>query len=110
LPQTIANAHSRAQVTRRVVLPLKLAVEHHGIPPLSPEAKKASRALLAEYAQREAAKRQVEKARNELESYIVSTRSKLGDDDIIGVCPWLACARAVAQPDNLDSWRQDDFT
>ena len=73
------------QVTRRKVLPLKLAVEYHGVPPMTAEAKAKGKARLAVFAAREKEKRAVEKARNELESYIVNTRSKLNDDEIAEV-------------------------
>lgn len=66
-------------------MPLKLEVQYHGIPPMPEAQKKKSAVRLAEFAAREAAKREVEKARNELESYIVNTRSKLNDDEITGV-------------------------
>ena len=75
----------RAQVLRKVTLPLKLDMQHHGIPPMPTAQKKASAARLEEFARKEAVKREVERARNELESFIVNTRSKLGDDEIVAV-------------------------
>ena len=67
------------------MVPLKVSTELHGILPLTAAAKKSSQELLAVYTAREKDKRALEKARNELESYIVNTRSKLGDDEITGV-------------------------
>ena len=66
--------HTRTvQVERRIVIPLAMTETNHGIPALSAEAKKASTALLKEFEARDKAKRALEKARNELESYIVNT-------------------------------------
>ena len=71
-------------------MPLKVSTQLHGILPLTSAAKKSSQELLAVYTAREKDKRALEKARNELESYIVNTRSKLGDDEITGVRARLA--------------------
>jgi hypothetical protein len=73
------------QVTRRVSVPLQVQVKHHGIPPLTAKDKEASQKLLDEFSKREAEKRKTDQARNELESYIVNTRSKLDDDEIVEV-------------------------
>jgi molybdopterin converting factor small subunit len=87
------GCRSSVQVTRKVSVPLKVTVTHHGIQPLTAERKKASQELLAMFEKREKEKRALEKARNELESYIVNTRSQLSDGDIISVWP----AAAIGQ-------------
>lgn len=79
------TATFRVQVTRRVSVPLKVDVKHLAIPPLTAESKAASQKLLEEYSKREAAKRRMEQARNDLESYIVNTRGKLDDEDVVSV-------------------------
>lgn len=72
-------------MTKTVSVPLKVQVKHHGIPPLTAKEKEASQKLLDEFLKREAEKRKTDKARNELESYIVNTRGKLDEEEIVQV-------------------------
>jgi hypothetical protein len=72
------------QVKRSRVVHLKVTnVEHHGIQPMSSEHKASITTELAGFAKREKQAREVAATRNDLEAYIINTRSKLEDDELI---------------------------
>lgn len=70
----------------RVVL-LGVETEHFGVLSMNEEEKAESVALLEKFFQLEEEKKLLEKAKNTLESYIINTRSALGEDSVQKVQP-----------------------
>lgn len=83
-PQAMKIISVPKQVKRTRVVGLKVAsTEHHGLQPMSSEQKKAASSMLAGFAERERKARELAAARNQLEAYIINTRAKLDDDELI---------------------------
>lgn len=83
----LSGAVMSVQVLRPRVVGLEVKAEHFGVHGMNEDEMKESAELLNKFFQLEQEKKLLEMAKNQLESYIINTRSALSEDNVQQVNP-----------------------